>query len=432
MTRTKQILSWRNIAAGLIVLLPFQLSAQSARKDSITASPRDKRLVLLHGAHLQITAEPIWGDSVEAVVTVAVPDSCKNQRYLCRLETSAAIRFVTVPRYKWAVREDSLKILSAIPLQIRSARQSSAASAPVVKIHFKNLDHAAGLTGTATLEIISGPQSLPPKPLTTDSGFVSKSVTDSSPIAPVVAGIDSMTTTTGSGSFGIFYVVLAILLIFVFGGLSWLITWSQRRRFRKITAKTTASAFPYLQHLEPAPAQNNNPAINETATGENVAAEIPEATSPSSNLPAVAGQENQVDLVLVLSQLHELRINLQQIIANQHEANQRLTQIAAAAALEAPRASAQLALFDILNDDSPMKNGENYSNGNGAPHLRLQPHNTDSLPGELDAPITAQAAVENKTEDKNQPANLHPASSLRIFFANAESRNETSDEVLLH
>ena len=432
MTRTKQILSWRNIAAGLIVSLPFQLSAQSARKDSTAASTRDKRLVLLPQAHLQLIAEPIWGDSVEAIVTVAVPDSCKNQRYLCRLESSAALRFVTVPLYKWAVREDSLKVLSAIPLQIRIAQQSFAASAPVVKIHFQNVDHAAGLTGTATLEIISGPQSIPPKPLTTDSNFVSKPVADSSQILPVAAGIDSVATATGSNSFGVFYVALAILLIFLFAGLGWLMTWSQRRRFQSVAAKTTATAFPHLQHLEPAPAQNDNPAVNETATRESGAPEIPEATSSPSNLPAVVAQENQLDLALVLSQLHELKISLQQIMANQHEANQRLAQITAAAALEAPRASAQLALFDILNDDSPAKNGENYTNGNGSSPLRLQPRNTDSLSVELEAPIPAHVEFENKAEDKNQPANLQPASSLRIFFANMESRNETSDEVLLH
>jgi len=418
MTKTKQILSLRNIAACLIVSLPFQFLAQSGRKDSTATSTRDKRLVLLPQAHLQLTAEPIWGDSVEAVVTVVVPDSCKNQRYLCRLETSAALRFVTVPRYKWAVREDSLKVLSAIPLQIRIARQSFAASAPVVKIHFQNLDHAAGLTGTATLEIMSGPQAIPPKPLTTDSGFVSKPVADSSQILPVAAGIDSVATATGSSAFGIFYVVLAILLIFMFAGLGWLMTWSQRRRFQSLAVKTTAATFPHLQHLEPAPAaaaQNDNRVVNKTSGGENEINETPEAPAPSSNLPAVISHENHIDLATVLAQLHELKINLQQIMANQHEANRRLAQITA---VVAPGASAQLALFDILNDEAPTRNGESYTNSNGSPPLPLQPadHNTDRRP------------VENKSVHPN----FDSTSNLRIFFANTEGHNETSDEVLLH
>ena len=433
MKRTKQVLSFCNIAAGIILLLPFLLSAKGGKQDSSATSTPEKRLVLSPQSHLQLATETIWGDSVEAIVTVAVPDSCKNQRYLCRFETSAAMRFVTVPRYQWAVRQDSLKVLSAIPLQIRLPRQSFAASAPVVKIHFQNLDHIAGLSGTATLEILSDPKSLPAMPLTTDSSFAAISVfADSAPMlqsSPATTGIDSAATATGSSAFGIFYIALAILLISLFAGLGWLMTWSQRRRFQSIAAKTTAAAFPHLQHLEPAPAAeppDDNRAVNATTTGDNEineTLETPAPTSAPTNLPAVITQENQLDLALVLAQLHELKINLQQIIANQHETNQRLAQITAAAALEAPRASAQLALFDILNDDSPAKNGENYTNGNGASHLSLQPAadcNTD------------RPSAENKDGNTARPANLGSTSNLRIFLASTEGHTETSGEVLLH
>jgi len=419
MMRTK-VLSVCNIA-GLILLLPFALSASDGKKDSAATATPEKRLVLSPQAHLQLTAEPIWGDSVEAVVTVAVPDSCKNQRYLCRLETGAAMRFVTVPRYQWALRNDSLKVLSAVPLQIRIARQRLTASAPVVKIHFQNVDHPAGLTGTATLEILSDPKSLP---MVADSSFAAIPVAASAampqplPIMSASTAVDSVTTATGSSSSGLFYIALAILLIFLFGGLSRIATWSQRRRFRSIEAKTTATAFPHLQHLEPATvaaAQDDNRAVDETSVGENEINETPEAPALSANLPAVISQENHIDLATVLAQLHELKITLQQIMANQQEANRRLAQITAVAA---PGASAQLALFDILNDEAPARNGENYTNGNGSSPLPLQSADHDS--------------DRRSVEDKSVSLNFGSTSNLRIFFANTEDHAETTDEVLLH
>lgn len=432
MMKTKQLLFFCNMTAGLLLLLPLALAAKGGKKDSTATATPEKRLVLSPQAHLQLSTEAIWGDSVEAIVTVAVPDSCKNQRYLCRIETNTALRLVTIPRYKWAVSADSLKVLSAIPLQIRFAQQSFAASAPVIKIHFQNVDHAAGLTGTATLEIISGPQPIPPKSLITDSSLVSKSVTDSSQILPIAADIDSVATATDSSSFGIFYVALAILLISLFAGLAWLMTWSQRHRFQSITAKTTAAALPHLQQMEPtlAPERNApNPIVAEEITNENEAAAIsatPETISAPSNLPAVIAAEQQFDLAMVLAQLQELKLNLQQIIANQQEVNQRLAQITAAAALEAPRASAQLALFDILNEDSTVRNGESYTNGNGSSALHF-PTAEDCNPANLPTAI-----MSTFTPGEGNSSVLKSSSNLRIFFANAESKAETSEEILLH
>jgi hypothetical protein len=238
------------------------------------------------------------------------------------------------------------------------------------------------------------------------------------PIMSASTAVDSAATATGSSSSGFFYIALAILLIFLFGGLSRIATWSQRRRFRSIEAKTTATVFPHLQHLEPATvaaAHDDNRAVDETSVGENEINETPEVPAPSANLPAVISQENHIDLATVLAQLHELKINLQQIIANQQEANRRLAQLTAVAT---PGASAQLALFDILNDEAPARNGESYTNGNGAAPLPLQPddHDADRRP----------------VEDKSVSPNFGVTSNLRIFFANTEGHNETSDEVLLH
>lgn len=432
--KMKQLLFFCNLAAGLFLLPSLPLAAKSEKPDSTTAVTPEKRLVLSPQAHLQLSTEPIWGDSVEAIVTVAVPDSCKNQRYLCWIETNTSLRLLTIPRYKWAVSADSLKVLSALPLQIRIARQNLAAAVPSIKIHFKNLDHAVNLSGTASLAILPEAQMSQGLARASDSSLAATPVSDSAKttaVAPAATPADAVATANEPNAFGIFYVVLAIALIFMFGGMSWLMKWSQRRRFQSIAAKTTALAFPHLQHLEPAPepeSPDSAPAVAEAIPNENAPAiaVVPEAAATPSNLPAVIAADQQFDLTLVLAQLQELKLNLQQIIANQQEVNHRLAQITAAAALETPRASAQLALFDILNEDSTVRNSENYANGNGASAQRF-PAVEDCRP--VDLPGEIMSALTHGADDASGSAS---PSSLRIFFANAESKVETSEEILLH
>ncbi|GEM_PF-4218603 len=363
MNRTKQFLPFGKITIFFILVLPLNLWATVGKKDS--AAVPEKRLVLSPQAYLQLDTEAIWGDSVEAVVTVAVPDSCKFQRYFCWFEANTPVRFATTPRYQWALQRDSLKILSFVPLQIRLARQSFTASAqpPVIKIHYQNLDHAAKLAGAATIELRLDEKLAPMVASQADSNLVSASPADSSQSASAAAppaSLDSSAKATGSSSFGIFYVALAILLIFLFGGLSWLMSWSQRRRFQKVEARTMAMAFPHLQHLQPSvPAIDDDKSLptNEDAIAPHDVSEAPEPDMPAAstaNLPAVVSNNGQADLPAILAQLHELNLRLQQVIANQQEANQRLARITAGAALEAPAAPNQLALFDILNDGAPI------------------------------------------------------------------------------
>jgi len=383
MNRTKQFLAFGNIAAFLMLFLPLNVWATVGKKDSTAAPASEKRLVLSPQAYLQLATEAIWGDSVEAVVTVAVPDSCKFQRYFCWFEANTAVRFVTIPRYQWALQRDSLKILSFVPLQIRLARQSFTASTqpPVIKIHYQNMDHPAKLTGAATLELRLDEKLAPIVASQADSNLVSASAADSSQVALSAtappASLDSPATATGSGSFGIFYVALAIVLIFLFGGLSWLMTWSQRRRFQKIEAKTTAMAFPHLQHLQPsAPAvdDNDSPVASEDTVRQQDFNEAPTPYAPAAstaNLPAVMPHNGHADLSTILAQLHELNLRLQQVIANQQEANQRLAHMTAGATLETPEAPSQLALFDILNDGAPIR-------FNPSSNLRLLFANTEN------------------------------------------------------
>ncbi len=424
---TKLILYFCNIAA-VLVLLPTARAAEGVKKDSSVASTPGKRLVLLPQAHLQLTAEPIWGDSLEAIVTVAVPDSCKNQRYLCRLEANTALRLVTIPRYKWAVSTDSLKILSAVPLQIRLARQNAGASASVIKIHFQNMDHAAQLSGTASLTIL--PEAglrgaFSPK---IDSLVMATPSVDSAKIALPLANttaIDSLATAQEPHAFGIFYVVLGIVLIFMFGGMSWLMKWSQRRRFQSIAAKTTATAFPHLQHLQPSSAPE--PEVHQPIVAE----EIPNASDAAvtatvetpSNLPAVVATEPPIDLTVLSGQLQELKLMLQQIMANQQETKQRLAQITAAAALEAPRTSAQLALFDIINDEAAGKNGEGHTNGNGSSTRHAPALRATNLAGKI---------MPELEPEEEKASMLVAPSGLRIFLAHSETKNEISEELLLH
>jgi hypothetical protein len=366
MNRTKQFLPFGHITIFLILVLPINVWATVGKKDSATTPAPEKRLVLSPQAYLQLDTEAIWGDSVEAVVTVTVPDSCKFQRYFCWFETNTPVRFATTPRYQWALQRDSLKILSFVPLQIRLARQSFTASAqpPVIKIHYHNLDHAANLTGAATIALRLEEKLAPAVASPADSNLVSASAADSSQpalsAAAPPASLDSPAKANGSSSFAVFYIALAILLIFLFGGLSWLMTWSQRRRFQKVEAKTMAMAFPHLQHLQPsAPAvdDDDRPAAGEDTARQQDFSEAPEPDAPAAstaNLPAVVSSNGQADLPAILAQLHELNIRLQQVIANQQEANQRLARITAGAALETPAAPNQLALFDILNDGAPI------------------------------------------------------------------------------
>jgi len=432
--KAKQVLFFCNMAAMLILLLPGTLAAKGGKKDSSATATPGKRLVLSPQAYLQLTTEPIWGDSVEAIVTVAVPDSCKNQRYLCRIETNTALRFVTIPRYKWAVNADSLKILSAIPLQIRLARQNTGASAPVIKFHFQNVDHAANLSGTASLTILSEAIIRDAFPPEIDSILMAKPVVDSAKIATtasITAAVDSLATANEPNAFGIFYVALAIALIFMFGGMSWLMKWSQRRRFQSIGAKTTAMAFPHLQHLQPPPPSEPNapqPLVAEGIANEPDSAEMATALETPSTLPAVIATVPQIDLALLLAQLQELKLTLQQIIAHQQEANQRLAQISAAAALEAPRASAQLALFDIINDETPVKNGERHANGKDSSALCAQSFRSANLAGELMPELAPKAGNPSRLISPS----LKSSSGLRIFFAHSENKNETSEELLLH
>jgi hypothetical protein len=456
----QRVLSFCKIAAAVACLMPLAVWAKGGKES--TSSSQGKRLVLFPQAHVQVPAEPIWGDSAEAVVTVAVPDSCKNQRYVCRFEMNGPLRLATVPRYKWALQRDSLKVLSSIPLQIRIAHRTLASSPQplVLKIHFLNLDHAAKLSGIASLTIIPDGSVAPKPPVRADSAAVAISPLDSTRAAPAQAAaspaVADSTATTGSSSFsGMVYLLLAVVLISAFGGLSWLMSWSQRRRFQKFEAKSTAATFPHLQHMQPqvpaAVEEELKTAQQETAqrSSADEHRETVVEDSSATNLPATISNGNQSDLTMVLTQLHELNLSLRQVLANQNEANERLAQITAAA-LQPPQLAARVALFDFLNEEADAQPGNGLAGNSGSsPHLRIQ------LAGE-NGPDGVSVNVTPSTPVQIEVANLHhhdervsfslgTSSKLRILFANMDDPAaaeplsnghqvalETPDQVLLH
>jgi len=443
MNRTKRVLVFCKIAAIFTLLLPIAVAANAGKKDSSATLTGEKRLMLVPQARLQLATAPIWGDSLEAVVTVVVPDSCKIQRYVCWFETNIAARFATVPRYKWALRRDSLTVLSFMPLQIRAARQSftSLNQPPVIKIHFHNLDHPAKLSGIATLELLLDGKPALANSLKTDSIIVAKLSADSSFAAQVLSSTgspakpDSLANANQSSSFRIFYAALAILLIFLFGALSWLLTWSQRRRLQTHETPTTAMAFPHLQHLQPAASAGTDD--KNSTTNENEAPAPTPAVAATTDLPAAISNDSHIEVSTVLTQLHELHMSLQQVIANQQEANRRLAQMTAVTALEVSRFPTRIALFDILNEDSANKHGDGNKTDNGSsPRLRIQ-FAGDGSADCLSLSFASAAAVHIELEKKDDhferaSLNLRPPSNLRILFAGSESNGSAADEVLLH
>ncbi|MDZ7313653.1 MAG: hypothetical protein ONB45_20520 [candidate division KSB1 bacterium] len=384
----KQVLRFGKVAGVTALLLPYITVGTAQQRHSAGAPPQEMRLVLAPQAHLQLPTLPIWDDSVEAIVVVMVPDSCKSQRHLCRIEASNPVSLATDPRFKWALRHDTLMVLSSISLQIRASRQSLAASpgkSMTMRIHYQNLDHAKKLAGTATIELLPVDATTSANPTPKNQNAISSATRDSTNMAPMPkpatqsARVDSTNSARGS-SFGVIYLALAVLLILFFGVVSWLVSWSQRRKFQKIEAKarSTVSPFPPLPQRR-SPARR---AVDEEVKTDAEAKErensptnekVVSGLTPSiSSSPAVVPAcREDVPLTSILALLHELNTSLQQVIARQNETNYRLAQFTAAAMLDVPQPSTQLSLFDMLNDEPVANHGDHPKNGNVTSQLRI-------------------------------------------------------------
>ncbi len=449
MIRTKQIFTVGKIAA-IAWLVPLAIGAGVKDKTPSAPSDKDVRLVLSPQTRLQLPVTPVGSDSVEAKLVVAVPDSCKNQRYLCRLEAGAPVRLFTEPRDEWALQGDTLTVLSAMPLRIRMSRQSFANASPSprlgLRVHYQNLDHPAKLKGIAVADLVAAETALPAKPGKADSAMAAvpswdttQTVQAPSP-ANSTARVDSTAADSASsgGSLGVVYVVIAVLLILFFGVLSWLMTWSQRRRFQKIEAKSAAMPFSRSEHMQvSAPNVVDRAVTPRKDTTLLKTVEPPKNSEPVSssahfNLPAVV-PENGRDLSLanLLAQLHELNASIQQVIANQNEANRQLAEITSAAKLDVPQSSPQLSLFDILNDDAGAHNGARAKNGKATPQLRIQfagDGNSDRVSVNLIASSLVNLELfTNDHRRDNLSVALQPSSKLRLLFANTEENGNGAE-----
>ncbi|MCI0698310.1 hypothetical protein L0337_40675 [candidate division KSB1 bacterium] len=449
MIRTKQFLIVGKIAVAMAWLVPLAIGAGAKDK---TPSAKDVRLVLSPQTRLQLPVAPLGSDSVEAKLVVAVPDSCKNQRYLCRLEAGAPVRLLTEPRYEWALQGDTLTVLSAVPLRIRLSRQSFASANPSprlgLRVHYQNLDHPAKLKGTAIADLVAAETALPATPVKVDSAMAAAPSWDSAqavqaqPPAVSAVRVDSMAagTTASGGAFGVVYVVIAILLILFFGVLSWLMTWSQRRRFQKVEAKSATMPFSRSEHTQvSAPTAMDRAVATRRDAAHLKTAKPPEDSEPvlspsPSDLPAVV-PENGRDLSLasLLEQLRELNAGIRQVIVNQKEANRQLVEITSAAKLDVPPSSPQLSLFDILNDDAAARGGGRAKNGNApSPQLRIQfagDGNSDGVSVNLVAssPVNLELFTNDRRRD-NLSVALQPSSKLRLLFANTEENGTGAGE----
>lgn len=442
MIRTKQFLTVGKIAVAMAWLVPLAIGAGAKDK---TPSAKDMRLVLSPQTRLQLPVAPVGSDSVEAKLVVAVPDSCKNQRHLCRLEAGAPVRLLTEPRYEWALQGDTLTVLSAVPLRIRLSRQSFAnANSSLrlgIRVHYQNLDHPAKLKGTAVADLVAAETALPVKIDSAIAEAPSRDSTQAPSPAIAATGVDSAAadTATSGGSLGVIYVAIAVLLILGFGVLSWLMSWSQRRRFQKVEAKSAAMPFSRSEHTQvSAPTAMDRAVATRRDTAHLKTAKPPEnsepVSSPSpSNLP-VAVPENGRDLSLasLLEQLHELNASIRQVIVNQNEANRQLVEITSAAKLDVPQSSPQLSLFDILNDDAAARGGRAKNDKAPSPQLRIQfagDGNADSVSVNLVAssPVNLELFTNDRRRD-NLSIALQPSSKLRLLFANTEENGNGAGE----
>ncbi|MDZ7344667.1 MAG: hypothetical protein ONA90_09165, partial [candidate division KSB1 bacterium] len=400
------------------------------------ASVNAARLVLAPNAQIQVPLQPIWDDSVEAIVTVAVPDSCKNQRHLCRIEASPAVRLSTIPLMQWALRRDTLMVISSVPLQIRTARKhvAAAASPLALRIHYQHLDGHATPNGTAVVELA------PPASMTQAQPSAAASAAASSP----PAGASEVTSTqTGASIIGMMFVAIIGLFVVLITTRKWLDSRSQRQfnqKLKKIERKPVNIAPAYRprptvaaedevdappeKEEVPAPVvleENNSPATTVSAL----------TPSAPSVLSSASANENGATLEAILDQLQAVKADLQQIAAGQHEVKHCLAELTSGTKASAPEAFIRLALFDII-DETPAANRRDRAASVERPsRLRLRFAEESRKQGvavDLALPVPLQINVApSNGASKNFSMKLTAPSKLRILFAGNEENGETQE-----
>jgi hypothetical protein len=138
------------IAAGIGVGL-----ALASKRDARPPGSFSGRLLLASEYRLEIAPALARKDSFAIDFSVAVPPAHKFQRHLCLLSANREFNLKTTPLQRWALRGDTLMVLSEVKLTL-SARADS--SQPLVlKFDFVNLDADPNVRGTATLLVSAKP-----------------------------------------------------------------------------------------------------------------------------------------------------------------------------------------------------------------------------------------------------------------------------------
>ena len=124
---------------------------------SAVAKQEAKRLVLAQQQRLELAPATMNRDSLSVDFTVAVAGAQKYKRHRCVISANRTYVLKTAPLQRWALRGDTLMVLSEVDLSLRVPAKE--AHTFEMKFEFVNLD-AAGGRGVATL-IVTGPQSKP-------------------------------------------------------------------------------------------------------------------------------------------------------------------------------------------------------------------------------------------------------------------------------
>lgn len=121
----------------------------AAKQQASAQGPVQNRLQLSAQQRLEVTVASAPHDSLAVDFTVAVPAAHKFQRHRCLLSGNRKFILKTAPMQRWALRGDTLMVLSEIPLSLRAPERPGEPF--VLKFDFVNLDATPPGGGVATL-----------------------------------------------------------------------------------------------------------------------------------------------------------------------------------------------------------------------------------------------------------------------------------------
>ncbi len=129
----------------LFAVLGMGLAAETKRETKRAPS----RLMLAPNQRLEMAATFVQQDSFTIAFAVTVPAAQKFQRHRCVIAANRKFVLHTAPAQRWALRGDTLMVLSEIQLTLRAKAEPSQPFE--MKFDFVNLDAKPNTGGTAVL-----------------------------------------------------------------------------------------------------------------------------------------------------------------------------------------------------------------------------------------------------------------------------------------